>query len=327
MKRPLICYHGGWFAEEGWLRRLLGDAVGPLEVDLGQERVEPNAVVFCVNLECLKPALLQRIRETPGVVLFHLGDEWYRSRLEVYRNFAHVIREFRHPGLVRDGISQIPLGPCRDIRRHLPAPRASERSLVWSFAGQVIATRRSMLESLSVVQPNLQHVTAGTKKVQPLLDPGAYSEMLHDSTFVPCPMGNVNLESFRLYEALDAGAIPIVERRPWMDYYTQLLGEHPLPSVTSWDEAVHLMKSLLSDPAAMNRMQMVIHEWWGRFQNDLRQRLSQSLDQCWDAMARPLADARLPGKWRGRAQMLLHHNGPACRERLSLTLQRLSQRR
>lgn len=52
-----------------------------------------------------------------------------------------------------------------------------------------------------------------------------------DSIFSPCPQGNVLLETPRVYEALQCGSIPIVERRLTLDYYKQLLGPHPLPTV------------------------------------------------------------------------------------------------
>ena len=43
------------------------------------------------------------------------------------------------------------------------------------------------------------------------------------SIFVPCPRGNSSPDTFRLYEALEAGSIPIVERDEYWD-----LGAHQL---------------------------------------------------------------------------------------------------
>lgn len=326
MKRAFVCYHGGWFAEPAWLQRLLAWEESPCLTDVGQTQVLENSILLCSDLGCLSPELLQRVENTPGVVLFHVSDEWYRSPLEVYRHFSHVIRNYQHPALNHDGITQIPLGPCRDVRMEGRLLPASERKHVWSFAGQVTATRAVMMECLRPLQPQYLRTTAGVQASQPMLEPDEYRTLLHESAFVPCPMGNVNLESFRLYEALDAGAVPIIERRPWLDYYTRLLGPHPLPSVNTWHQAAGVMRSLLSDKDALDRKQQEIQEWWTQFQGRIRAELTEVMLKTWDNTSRPLASASLPGKMRGRWEMLKHHNRAAFQARLQLIAKRLLRR-
>ncbi|HCN30593.1 MAG TPA: hypothetical protein DIT64_18025 [Verrucomicrobiales bacterium] len=326
MKREFLCYHGGWFAEPAWLQRLLGWEETPWLTNAGQEHVVENSIVLCSDLGCLKPALLQRLGSTAGVVLFHVSDEWYRSPLEVYRHFSHVIRNYHHSALNHDGITQIPLGPCRESRSAGGLPAASERKHVWSFAGQVTSTRGAMLDCLRCVQPHCLRLTAGVRAAGPMLESDAYRALLHESVFVPCPMGNVNLESFRLYEALDAGAIPIVEQRPWLDYYTRLLGPHPLPSVNTWRQAAGVMRSLMSDKDALDRRQEEIQTWWSQVQYQISRRVTDVMCKTYGDASTPLASARLPGKMRGRWEMLKHHNGAALQARLQIITQRLLRR-
>jgi hypothetical protein len=322
MKRSLICYHGGWFAETAWLQRLLGESIGSCQLDLEQRRVEENAIVLCADPLCLKPEILRHLNETPGVVLFHVSDEWYRSPVGIYANFSHVIRSYRHSALVRPAITQIPLGPCRDVRGFDPGRPVQDRRHIWSFAGQITATRAAMLKSLAGVQPHSLCTTAGVQAAQPMLDPVAYRNLLHESVFVPCPMGNVNLESFRLYEALDAGAIPIVERRPWLDYYTQLFGPHPLPAVTSWGQAVGIMQALLSDETVLQAKRAEISSWWQMTQARLSCELHEALNGTENSLARPLRSAGLPGRLRGLCESLQHHNRVALGARLALMARR-----
>ncbi|HCN78222.1 MAG TPA: hypothetical protein DIT13_13630 [Verrucomicrobiales bacterium] len=327
MKRELVCYHEGWFAEPAWLQRLLGWQDATLQTDAGQTRVVENSIIVCPDLGSLRPELLKRLGQASGVVLFHVSDEWFRSPLEVYRHFSHVIRSYHHTALELPGITQIPLGPCRDVRMGGKPRLSSERQFVWSFAGQVTATRSSMMECLRDMQPNSLRVTAGAPAAQTMLEPGAYRELLRESVFVPCPMGNVNLDSFRLYEALDAGALPIVERRPWLDYFTRLLGNHPLPSVTSWRHAAVLMRSFVRDKEALDRKQAEIQDWWERVQCRLGFKLAEVLQESCDSVSRPLAAAPLPGMMRSRWEMLMHHNRHALLARLQITVRRLFQRR
>ena len=75
-------------------------------------------------------------------------------------------------------------------------------------------------------------------------------------------MGNVVLETFRLYEALEVGCIPIVEKRWFIDYYRGLFGADPFLRVGSWREAGHLMRDLVAAPDELMRLQQRTVSWW-----------------------------------------------------------------
>lgn len=325
MNRSIICYHAGWFAELDWLQRLVNLPSADCVIDETQSLVLDNSIVLCADLNCLGKDLLARIRQAKGVVLFHVSDEWYRQPVQGYANFAQVIRNYHYSCLLHPAITTLPLGPCRDVRGEGAQLDASRRRHVWSFAGQLTSTRFQMVKALASVDPGFRHVTFRDGVKAPSLDVASYRDLLSESIFVPCPMGNVNLESFRLYEALDAGAIPIVERRPWLDYYTHLLGEHPLPAVNHWHEAPGLMKSLMVDAAALDRRQSEIREWWKTFEADLKQRLSGLLESSMGSMARPLAEVKWPSRGRGFWEMLKHHNGVAISRRLGSMMHRLQR--
>src|SRR5205085_4230318 len=117
----------------------------------------------------------------------------------------------------------------------------------------------------------LSHVTSRS------LTPAEYKQVLEESIFAPSPMGNVNLECFRVYEALEQGAIPIVERRFTLDYFRSLLGNHPIPTVASWQEAGNLVKSLLSSPSDLEALQRTCLSWWQQFKHSLTSEVGQLL--------------------------------------------------
>ena len=75
-------------------------------------------------------------------------------------------------------------------------------------------------------------------------------------------MGNANLECFRVYEALECGSIPIVEKRWTLDYFKELLGDHPLPTVRSWSEARQMIGRMLENPAQIDGLQERCISWW-----------------------------------------------------------------
>jgi hypothetical protein len=75
-------------------------------------------------------------------------------------------------------------------------------------------------------------------------------------------MGNVVAETWRLYEALEFGCIPIVEKRWFIDYYRGLFGADPFLRVGSWREAARLMRDLMAKPDELLRHQQTVVSWW-----------------------------------------------------------------
>ena len=68
-----------------------------------------------------------------------------------------------------------------------------------------------------------------------------------DTIFVPCIGGN-NSETFRFYEALECGCIPILvedeSSKPYCDYIKQYI---PITTLNSWNQAPILIQQLLND--------------------------------------------------------------------------------
>ena len=64
----------------------------------------------------------------------------------------------------------------------------------------------------------------------------SYMQLLFDTRFVLCPAGN-NPETFRLYESLEAGAVPIVVRAPLQrDFLRAFAAPPPFPVLESWTD-------------------------------------------------------------------------------------------
>ena len=52
------------------------------------------------------------------------------------------------------------------------------------------------------------------------------SEILSSTKFIPCPNGFFHPETYRLYEALECGCIPIVENA--YNYYEKLISKQSI---------------------------------------------------------------------------------------------------
>lgn len=84
-----------------------------------------------------------------------------------------------------------------------------------------------------------------------------YSRMLMDSRIVLCPRGG-SLETYRFFEAVRSGSIPITERLPAREFYTGAPGV----IVRDWSELPTVLEPLLSDPDRLARTHEAVLEWW-----------------------------------------------------------------
>ncbi len=103
-----------------------------------------------------------------------------------------------------------------------------------------ILNRAAVLSTFKDFLPNKLSYTAGWCG-EGSLGPEEYRTILAMSIFAPCPPGNYNQETFRLYEALEAGTIPIVLRstnaQPY-DYWKCIFGtEDSIIIVENWEDA------------------------------------------------------------------------------------------
>lgn len=117
-----------------------------------------------------------------------------------------------------------------------------DRPNLWAFAGQVNHARRQELVSV------LRDAEGGVLVESPGFTQGLvhreYAELLSSAESVPCPSGPQSVDSFRVWESLEAGAVPVVDsQRPdrggwlvdssWL-WGLVLAGRVPFPVVDDW---------------------------------------------------------------------------------------------
>jgi len=265
--------------EGEWLRWLTAGLVGEeVEDRRAYAAIRPRMVVVENELNPRSAAYLRRAWVAGAdIVLLHLGDEAYQQDLSAYRWCRAVFRNYRSRMLAaRGGVEVLPLG-CKAgfARDAVPAP-AGARSLAWSFAGDLNkSTRVAMLAAMARVQPYRLHQTSGWDTAD-ALPVAAYRAMMDASLFVPCPTGFASLDSFRVYEALEAGCIPIVERRDGEEYFAAAYGAHPMPVVRDWAEAPGVIRRM-NEAGRVEAVRRACHGWWQALKRRTRARLAVAL--------------------------------------------------
>lgn len=209
--------------------------------------------------------------------IIHLSDETYSAPTDYYGQADFVLRNYWHKKFANQkGVFHFALGYKSGFWKGLARPlmkTAQERLYNWSFAGQIIdhPTRAAMVQAMRQI-PFYHFYEIFTWNDSGSLSTIEYRDLLLDSIFVPCGTGYFNLDSFRVYEALECGCIPIVEKTP-IDYFTLLFGEHPFISISSWDEAPEIIEKLLEDPDQLEDYRRRCYQWWLDYKEKTRSKI------------------------------------------------------
>jgi hypothetical protein len=105
-----------------------------------------------------------------------------------------------------------------------------------------------------------------------------YCGMMSRAKIAPCPSGPATPDTFRIWEALECGAIPIVDSRSLREetkgFWPVVLGDHPLPMIEDWSTLPEVMESVLSD---YDRTSRFVMQWWKSYKNNFATWLAQDL--------------------------------------------------
>ena len=201
--------------------------------------------------------------------ILHLSDEFATDPIDYYFHpqCKKVIRNYPRADLAMNDprIHVIPLGYHNKPTLKQSETLFSQRKWLWSFHGTDWFNRKEELAPLAHLQPNdcrLQptwnHPTASSET--------EYMESLTQSKFCPILRGN-NVETFRFYEALEAGTLPVttITDRVFLDTVEKELG---LSSLYSWTEPEKVINEVTAEKGDL--IQKEIQARWNTWKERLR---------------------------------------------------------
>lgn len=166
-----------------------------------------------------------------------------------------------------DQYGKLPLGYTTETRKHL---LYTTKFLDIFYSAQKTHERRvecsKELRSLPEKGPVYIQDTKGFS--QGLL-PGKYMAMMCDAKVAPAPAGPVSADSFRVYEALEAGAVPIfdeVSPAGDHDYAHYLFDSVPFATLTKYTDLPGYCNDLLNVWPENNN---IVQAWWIKKKRDL----------------------------------------------------------
>jgi len=269
------------FYELPWLQELFAPipvSIEPVSID-DQLDSRPFIVVLRKPKWAEQIQWLQRLcQQGKTFKVIHLSDEFLSDPIDFYSwpNITGVLRNYSRADLPDDSkILIIPLG------YHWPSTSFkpfAEREYIWSFAGTDWLQKRSQeMVPLNAVEP-MKALWYNEWRDPKNLKEKEFMELVGNTKCIPCPRGN-NVETYRFYEALESGCIPIFIDYPetpmWMQQFN--MGEKSMNffRIKDWSVAADLMKTFQEDPKMMEEYRQMILDGWAIFKVSLKERVKQ----------------------------------------------------
>ena len=317
-----------------WILEIFSPLVDGEVFDGEHKIVLDNCLVVDSFLNWADPAYYPQFRGK-NAFLLREPDEYFRDVSGIYTNFCGVFRMHYSGVFRRERVMPVPLGYVNGRGRQSEPKPASQRKYVWSMLGMINkSTRPDAVRALLPVEPVYWYASDGwtpgaataannERRDQPA---ASYQKLLSESAFCPSPMGNVMQETNRPFEALEAGAIPLLERRWLMDAHRSLLGNHPLPTFPNWKMAASFVQSMWNDKQALDQLQAECLSWWQSYKANLTAEAVAFVDRLWVDIPSSNSQfvrgyAHLPGWF--VFELLRHHSAGALRRRVMRQARRL----
>ena len=204
----------------------------------------------------------------------------WTARQALYAEAPLVLKQYWTPGCAaRSNVLTIPLG-VKGGRAHTEEERRGGRkAYTWSFASTHRTPTRDALTAALGAAPALR-----PSYVRYPGEADNYTEALCASWFALAPSGN-SPDTWRAMEALDCGAIPVVEPRAHA-YYAKwlpasLIGQFEVLETAgtgALEGAIRRMAQVAADPSELQRRRASLVDayegWQAQLRGQLRERLA-----------------------------------------------------
>jgi len=209
--------------------------------------------------------------------ILHLSDEAIvpnnRDSLIAYtlKGCVSILRFYIRddfPTEVISKINVIPLG--YRWSSNMDPLETKDRKLHWSFFGTGWQDRPLRMKPL--IDSKLLYKCKFFEKWndESSLSKEEYLDEMRQSMFIPCP-GGQNPETFRFYEALQSGCIPLIiktkENEEWFNWVSDKI---PLVALDNWTDALRIMTGLLNSPDRLRIYKEKILTGWSDWTSDLK---------------------------------------------------------
>ena len=271
------------FLEKKWLTTLFGKDISFTfsQVDLSDEPLDGDPIVLVQrpHIHLYEKLFEKYAAAKKGFRILHLSDEFGNDNISYYslEQCKGVIRNYGRKDIsdvLKSKVLTIPLGYAKHSESGIDAswvetPSLPFREFIWSFHGTEWMSREAKLDPLKTLKPYSATFYKDWLDAKQLKEV-EYVGILLNSIFVPCPRGQ-HPETFRVYEALEHGAIPIIVREEGDDkWYEMMQSRLPMINMTSWIQAYAIMKHLLENRDSLDKYRIALLSKWSEWKHELK---------------------------------------------------------
>jgi len=268
--------------EYAWIKQILLENAG---ISINVERIELDSappsdtpIVFIQRPhgEATRKTLMRWTSAGAKFYILHFSDEYGTDPVDFYDwpSCLGVLRNYIRPDVKEsDRVRVIPLGFHWAIPNGIPAartPRPPFREYLWSFIGTGWNNRKEKLDHLHYLPGEKRCVLMDDWNSPKMLSREETLSTLLNSWCVPCPRGQ-NSETYRFYEALEAGAVPVLVKGDVSEEYLSYLQRWlPLLLAENWGHAAQLIYTLKEKPEVYEQYREHLLNSWEKMKNDTR---------------------------------------------------------
>lgn len=210
----------------------------------------------------------QEMSGLKSVLVMVVGDEEASFNIDkVFHPRMIVYAMTPHPGKYKNIDRFLPNGFTPDTRKTMVNV---ERRFDYSFAGQTNhEARQRCIDAVQAISSRYKGKVIETEGFTQGISHEDYYQLLCSSKIALAPGGPKTPDTFRLYEALEAGAFPIVDDRPGrepMGYWKLLFGEVPFHAVEDWRDLPGLIEHFVDRYPEANNKTLA---WWMNYKRGL----------------------------------------------------------
>ena len=199
---------------------------------------------------------------TKNFFLFHINDEHLDKRSgPIYEYFDYVWRTCCSPKYFSSKkVKCIPPGYKSGFEQKFDLNK--KRKFKWCFFGTLHkSSRQDMNFQLKKIKPNFINRIDKFADKKKSMNADEMKKIYFNTNFSPCPAGFYHPESYRIYEALQCGTIPIVESI--YNYFDNFYPNNPLIKIKTWQEAKEIIDHWSHDKILDKRKECF--NWWNQY--------------------------------------------------------------